>query len=172
MFKAHVSSPMVVSPIWQAEIKCRRSSRKKSSSRRSSLAIWSSPADFGYMLFIMVSPLRAELLTMTLTLIHYAQEFGNSIIKMDCQSILSLLSNSRPVTGSLAAKLQRATLFLTLNQSTIQYCPRETNTVSHWLARHDYRAVGLQRYTSLHDLPCEVRGDILMDLQLPALRHW
>lgn len=119
----------------------------------------------------MVSPLRAELLTMTLTLIHYAQEFGNSIIKMDCQSILSLLSNSRPVTGSLAAKLQRATLFLTLNQSTIQYCPRETNTVSHWLARHDYRAVGLQRYTSLHDLPCEVRGDILMDLQLPALRH-
>lgn len=50
-----------------------------------------------------VSPLHAELLTLTLALIHYGREWDHIVVETDCYSIISMLLTPLPSTGFLAA---------------------------------------------------------------------
>lgn len=118
----------------------------------------------------LLSPLRAETQALIIALMYYAQHHHNLVVETDCQFLLALLANHGHVTGMLASDITRAAQFLTLNNSTIQYCPREANLTSHRLARYDYRSSGLHLYNSVHELPCEVRGALNMDLHLPTFR--
>lgn len=49
-----------------------------------------------------VNPLRTELLTLTMALIHFSMEWDLIVVETDCYTILSMLSSDHQHTGFLA----------------------------------------------------------------------
>lgn len=117
-----------------------------------------------------LSPLRAEMMTLMLAVTYYARGYAQLIVETDCQILLSMLDGSRLYTGALGDDITRTARLLALNSSLLQYCPREANSAAHRLARYGYRVAGVAHYAQLPELPSDVRGELILDLQLPTLR--
>lgn len=104
------------------------------------------------------------------SLLFFARDYDRLLVETDCRLLLSCLSGPNRYTGSLRVDLERASDFLCLNGSSLQYYPRDANTPAHTLSQHGLRSAGVVTYASLTHLPCEVRGAIILDVSVPHLR--